>query len=108
LPNTRKSGAGAITICVQACAVFLWVSTSSVYRIEEQDVVILHVMHGSRDIADRLENSKKLPARPSLWILQLRLAALGLLALGLGDIESAAANVFCFVDFVFRQTSSPR
>jgi hypothetical protein len=49
----------------------------------------------------------QLSARASLGILQLRLAALSLLALGLGDIEGTAANVFCFVDFVFRQTSSP-
>jgi hypothetical protein len=40
----------AATICAWACALFLRASTSSFYRIENEDVAILHVFHGSRDI----------------------------------------------------------
>jgi hypothetical protein len=38
-------------ICAQVCAAFLLDSTSSSNRIQDEDVVILHVMRGSRDIA---------------------------------------------------------
>lgn len=43
-------GAAATTISAQDCGAFLSANYVIIYRVDGQDVLILHVIRGSRDI----------------------------------------------------------
>ena len=58
MPATRTSGALAMRICALACGVFPWASYVIIYRVEENDVLMLHVFRGSRDIETLLRQYK--------------------------------------------------
>ncbi|HXM10056.1 MAG TPA: hypothetical protein VN946_08940 [Terriglobales bacterium] len=45
-------------ICALACGVFPWASYVIIYRVEENDVLMLHVFRGSRDIETLLRQYK--------------------------------------------------